>query len=177
MLLIAYDGSSDARAAIRSAGELMPGESATILTVWEPFINVINAIPHATPSAYYAWPDDAQNSQLDALAEKGARARAEEGVKLARAVGLNSQPRTKARATTINEAILAEADAVRAHAIVLGTRGLTGLKSLMLGSVSHAVTAHSHLPVMIVPSSRTAAHDKHGANGDASAVAAGTEAR
>ena len=47
---------------------------------------------------------------------------------------------------------LSEADDAKANAIVLGTRGLTGLKSLMLGSVSHAVVQHADRPVIIVPS-------------------------
>ena len=41
MILIAYDGSSDARSAIDRAGELLSGEPATVLTVWEPFIDVM----------------------------------------------------------------------------------------------------------------------------------------
>lgn len=33
--------------------------------------------------------------------------------------------------------------------IVLGTRGLTGFKKLMTGSVSGGVAAHSHCPVLV----------------------------
>lgn len=35
---------------------------------------------------------------------------------------------------------------------MLGSRGLTGVKSLLLGSVSHAVLQHADRPVMVVPS-------------------------
>ena len=34
--------------------------------------------------------------------------------------------------------------------IVVGSRGLTGFKRLMLGSISNAVAAKSHCPVMII---------------------------
>lgn len=36
--------------------------------------------------------------------------------------------------------------------IVIGTRGLTGVKSLLLGSVSHAVVQHADRAVLVVPS-------------------------
>jgi nucleotide-binding universal stress UspA family protein len=48
--------------------------------------------------------------------------------------------------------ILAVAGDVDADVIVLGTRGLGSVKSLMLGSVSHAVLHHAGRPVLILPS-------------------------
>jgi nucleotide-binding universal stress UspA family protein len=49
-------------------------------------------------------------------------------------------------ADTIREAATSRA----CDAIVLGSRGLTGFKRLMLGSISNAVTAKTLLPVLIV---------------------------
>jgi nucleotide-binding universal stress UspA family protein len=49
-------------------------------------------------------------------------------------------------ADTIREAATSWA----CDAIVLGSRGLTGFKRLMLGSISNAVTAKTLLPVLIV---------------------------
>jgi len=40
---------------------------------------------------------------------------------------------------------------------VIGSRGLTGLKSVLLGSVSHAVLQHADLPVIVAPSAEVAA--------------------
>jgi nucleotide-binding universal stress UspA family protein len=151
VILIGYDGSADARRAIHCAGQLMKAEPATVLTVWEP---VINAIPLGGPGTVYGWSDQVPTAQVNAVAQRSAEDQAEEGVELARQAGLNPQPRVHARVTTIADAILAVAEEVDARAIVLGTRGLTGLKSLMLGSVSHAVARHAKVPVMVVPSAR-----------------------
>jgi nucleotide-binding universal stress UspA family protein len=35
--------------------------------------------------------------------------------------------------------------------VVMGTRGLSGVRSLVAGSVSHGVSTHAHVPVLIVP--------------------------
>ena len=45
MLLIAYDGSQDAQAAIQHAGQLMPGTAVTVLTIWEPFTTMLARTP------------------------------------------------------------------------------------------------------------------------------------
>jgi hypothetical protein len=41
MILLCCDGSEDARAGIDHAGKLLTGQPATVLTVWEPFIDVL----------------------------------------------------------------------------------------------------------------------------------------
>ena len=50
----------------------------------------------------------------------------------------------------ITEAVLETASSRQCDAIVMGSRGMTGLKRLMIGGISNAVAAKSHLPVLIV---------------------------
>jgi nucleotide-binding universal stress UspA family protein len=154
MILIAYDGSPDARAAIASAGELYPGEPATVLVVWQPFLEVM---AHSGAGLGLV-PGMVDFEAIDQANEQAARDRAFDGVELAREAGLNSQPRTRCQRTTIADAILEEADAVGASAVVVGTRGLRGVKSMLLGSVSHAVLQHADRPVVVVPSPKLADH-------------------
>ena len=151
MILIAYDGSSDAQAAIHRAGEILKDETATILSVWERFIDVVTRAGAAPPLGQFDY------EALDRGYEDEARHRVEEGIRLAERAGLQAQPRLRVREDTVAGTVLAEADEVGATAIVLGTRGLTGLKSLLLGSVSHAVVQRAHVPVLVVPSPATAA--------------------
>jgi nucleotide-binding universal stress UspA family protein len=148
MLLIAYDGSPDARSAVEHAGELQPGEAATILVVWEPFVELMT---HTGAGFSYA-PDMVDAQAIDTASEEAARQRADEGVELAGAAGLDPVARVRAQERTSAHTIVAEAGAVDARAIVVGTRGLTGVKSLLLGSVSHGVLQHSDRPVIVVPS-------------------------
>ncbi len=53
---------------------------------------------------------------------------------------------------SIAETLLTEADRANASAIVTGSRGLGGLGSLLLGSVSHALLQHADRAVVVVPS-------------------------
>jgi nucleotide-binding universal stress UspA family protein len=152
VILICYDGSADAQAAIDHAGELLGAQPATVLAVWEPFVSVL-----ARSGAGIGGGAIADVDEIDRASEQTARDAAEQGAERARRAGLDAQPRTRARDTTIAEAILEEADAVGAGAVVLGTRGLSGLKSLLLGSVSHAVLQHADRTVVVAPSAELAA--------------------
>ncbi len=51
-------------------------------------------------------------------------------------------------------ALVAEAEAVDADLLVVGSRGLGGLRELLLGSVSHACCQHARCPVLVVPPRR-----------------------
>lgn len=151
MILIAYDGSADAQAAVERAGQLLKGNPATVLTVWERFVDVVTRSGGGLAAGAIDY------EALDRSAEEQAGRRAEEGAGLARRFGLEVQARVRVRQGSVAETVLAEADDVAPDAIVLGTRGLTGLKSLLLGSVSHAVLQHASVPVIVVPSPETAA--------------------
>lgn len=148
MILICYDGSADAQSAIDHAARLLPGAPATVLTVWETFVDLMSR--SAAGAAWMGAPGD--GAEFDRAAREAAEAGAREGAERAGAGGLNATPAIRARSTSIAEAVLAEADEVDADAILLGSRGITGVKSLFLGSVSHAVLQHAGRPVIVVPS-------------------------
>ena len=152
MILVGYDGSPNAQAAIETAGRLFPGQAAVVLTVWEEFADVMARTGGGLGLAA-GWTDP---GDIDAVSEKAARERAEEGAGLARRAGLSAEPRVRMRIGTIAETVLKEADESTADAVVLGSRGLTGIKSVLLGSVSHAVLVRAARPVMVVPSPEVA---------------------
>jgi nucleotide-binding universal stress UspA family protein len=150
MILVCYDGSADAQAAVDRAGSLMPGSDATVLVIWETILETMtrNGSLGMGFGMVGAYGDDDD----DAAIAKAAVATAADGAQRAAAVGLVAQPRTARRGDDITAVILAVAADVNADVIVLGTRGLGGVKSLMLGSVSHAVLHHADRAVLVVPS-------------------------
>jgi len=154
MLIICYDGSEDARAAITHAGALLGGQPATVLSVWEPFTEVVT---RSSLGIVPLIPSEIDMEKIDAASEQRARELAQEGAALANEAGFRAEPRTRRQDTTVAAAILAEAAAVDASAVVMGSRGLTGLKSALVGSVSHAVIQHADRTVIVVPSPPVAA--------------------
>ena len=153
MILICYDGSPDSRAAVEQAADLFADQPATVLTVWEPFVEM--AARSSLGLGLVPFTPDPE--EIDEASSKSAEQAAADGAALASKLGITVQHRTSVQTTTTARAILAEADAIGATAIVMGSRGLTGVKSLLLGSVSHEVVQHADCAVVIVPSPEVAA--------------------
>jgi nucleotide-binding universal stress UspA family protein len=141
-ILLCYDRSAGARRAIETAGALFPGRRAIVLHVWSPV--AIAAAAYGTLAPLTAYDD----SEL----ERAARELAEEGTGVARKAGLEATAEI-AEATYEGtwHTILDVARKRQAALIVLGARGLSTFQSLLLGSVSHGVAQHAHVPVLIVP--------------------------
>jgi len=148
-LLIAYDGSADAKTALEYAAKTFPGREAVVLTVWEPLMaqmGVAEAFVGVTVT------DDEES-----VVEKGAAQVAESGAQLAIQLGLKATARWESEgARSASETIDELADEIGAELIVTGSRGLTGLHSLLVGSVSAKVLRHARRPVLVVPSAHLA---------------------
>jgi nucleotide-binding universal stress UspA family protein len=88
--------------------------------------------------------------ELDrAAAEAGGRT-AEEGVRLALQAGLEAEPLAVEAAGPVPTTIVEIADRHNAEVVVMGSRGLTGVRSMLLGSVSNAVVHHADRPTLII---------------------------
>ena len=75
---------------------------------------------------------------------------AEAGAARARRAGLDAEARATI-APTAWQGIVDVGDELDATLIVIGSRGLSGLREIAGGSVSHDVATHARRPVLIVP--------------------------
>jgi nucleotide-binding universal stress UspA family protein len=151
-ILIAYDGSDAARAAVNEAAALFVGSRpAIVITVWEPGLADYMLMPNTMGTGTMMMPYDPSTVQaIDKAAEDHARDIAEDGAQLARTGGLAAEALPVRDAADIADAIIETASERGAAAIVIGSRGLKGLKSKMMGSSSSSVLSRSELPVVIV---------------------------
>src|SRR6185437_14787977 len=85
MILIAYDGSDDAKAAIEHVASLVSGQPATVVTVWEPYVQILTRYP--TAGAMMAGED---TTRMDDASSASADEKAEEGAALARSHGIEA---------------------------------------------------------------------------------------
>lgn len=145
LVLIAYDGSDFAKAAVTEAGaQLGPGRRVLVLTVFEP----LDKVPFLGVSGLPVEPQTI--SELFEHAEGGARRTAEEGGGLARQAGFGEVEAIASGGTPAWARIVEVADERDAGLIVIGSRGLSGVKHALLGSVASAVSQHSRRSVLIV---------------------------
>jgi nucleotide-binding universal stress UspA family protein len=140
MVLCCFDGSEGARRALEQASKLFPGHRALVVCVWQSIWSTAMAPPLA------GLPSDTVE-QIDRAAATRAGEVCAEGARLV--------PGAESRAVredgTVWRTILEVADSVDASMIVVGSRGLGGLKSTILGSVSQGLVNHSGRPVLVVP--------------------------
>jgi nucleotide-binding universal stress UspA family protein len=140
-VLICYEDSPQSRRAIDVAIGVLGLRRAVVLDVG----------PYVTGAESLALTSSVvPGSAFEQVNEADAVIRARAGAEHARAVGFDAVASAELGAPTW-EAIVDYADEVNAAVIVIGSRGLSGAKELVEGSVSHQVAEHSGRPVLIVP--------------------------
>jgi nucleotide-binding universal stress UspA family protein len=143
-LLICYDGSADAKLAIKRAGDLLAAKPALVVTVWQPTAALDS----------FAWSGATASMvnfvELDRAGAEDGRRVAHEGVRIAHEAGLEAEPVAIKATGPVWQTIIETAAHHNAAAIVMGSRGLTGVRSMLLGSVSSAVVQHADRATLVI---------------------------
>ena len=141
-IVVAYDGSKDSNKAVQVACAIATryGSKVTLLHVYHS--------PTAVFAAGPGMPIPDLGDLEDAAKESG-RAALSLGVDAASKLGVKARGELMESASAV-EAIVTFASEEKSDLIVVGTRGKTGFKKLLLGSVSSGVVSHAHCPVLVV---------------------------
>ena len=143
-VLFCYDGSDGSKTALAAAVEWIKPADAVVLTVWTPA-----AIQLARAGSFIvAIPNEGEVDEQEAAS---ARQIAEEGAAGARKRGYNAIARVAQAGESVAKTIDEVAEDLDAGLIVCGQRGRGAIGSALLGSVSHALAAHTKRPVLIAP--------------------------
>jgi nucleotide-binding universal stress UspA family protein len=149
-ILIGYDGSAVSRAAVRHAGELFAGRPAVLATVWEP---ALAAVPVALPGSISVTTlpaDPATVEAVDRRQRERASTVAADGADLARSVGLVAEAQSVSDDVNVADTLLDMARERGAAVVVVGSHGISGLRTRLLGSVSRKVIEHCDRPVLVI---------------------------
>jgi nucleotide-binding universal stress UspA family protein len=150
-LLVCYDGSDGAKAALAAAAAAFAGSEALVACYWQPF--AASSKRFGLDLRELVQDADDINRREEALAA----ALAEDGTALARAAGLDAHAQPVEIDCPIEEAILAHADELDAAVIVLGSRSRSTIRSLLLGSTANEIVQRAPRPVYLAPSPALAA--------------------
>lgn len=148
-IVIAFDGSAAARHAIATAATLLQPRKTLVVTVWEPALAyAAAAAPPDVTMAPIVEPSVAleADSELRHHAERVST----EGAELARSLGLEAEPIASADVRSAAHTIVELAERHEAAAIVVGSRGLSGVRARLEGSTSKGVVKHASCPVIVV---------------------------
>ena len=140
-ILVATDGSEEAKLAIQAATELSRDTGSEL--------HVLYVLP--TPAqliGHHLYPKETREAVV-AEAEGRAREFLDEQARLIGFEG-GKVSETHFRSGEPDKEILRAAEEIDAGTIVVGNRGLGAISRTLLGSVSDSVVRHAHCPVFVV---------------------------
>jgi nucleotide-binding universal stress UspA family protein len=149
-VVVAFDGSDEAREAVRAAATLLGARLLLVVSVWEPGLAMAMAGLRDPTGVGYMAPTFDEMAAVDRVQRDRATDAAEAGARLARELGAAAEPLPVSDEADIAETIAGIAEREDACAIVVGSRGLGGVKSRLVGSTSRKLLHRSDVPVLVV---------------------------
>jgi nucleotide-binding universal stress UspA family protein len=135
-ILLATDGSRDAKLALRTAVDLANSTKSEL--------HVVTVAP-GHPSYDIRRPE-----VVDDLRERAENILEDQTKKIEQAGGEVAQKHLRVSERHRADQIVRVAQDIGAGLIVMGSRGLGGIRRALMGSVSDSVVRHAHCPVLVV---------------------------
>lgn len=141
-IMVAFDGSDDSVKAVGTACTIAAkfGSSVTVVHVFAPPMLVYGSVA-GIPMPNY--------SELDDAAREAAQKTLSRGVQIAKDNGAKATGELLEAQSTVQALVEFSANE-KINLVVMGTRGMSGFKKLVLGSVSSGLVTHAGCPVLVV---------------------------
>jgi nucleotide-binding universal stress UspA family protein len=144
-ILLATDGSREAQLAARTAVDLASSTNSEL--------HVVTVVPGNPDPAYHVHEAslsyETYEQALEAVKGEAQKVLNEQVQKIEEAEGTVKEAHLRIGERR-DQAIVHLAEELGAGLIVLGSRGLGGVRRALMGSVSDSVVRHAHCPVMVV---------------------------
>ena len=143
-IVVAYDGSPAADAAIDVAGRLLPGRAALVVHVYESQYRdsrAVRALAHGEVGEIV--------QALDQALTDEATETTQQGVARAQAAGLDATGETIQASKGVWRTITALVHERGASLVLTGSRGIGGARSVLIGSVSSGLVNNADTPVLV----------------------------
>jgi len=137
----AYDGSDNSARAVGVAAGIAAKLGSELLVVHVYSSPVIPYSVAGAPVPNYA--------ELERVAEDSAKTTLAKGVRLAKESGVATRGELLEASSTV-QALTEFTASEKVDLLVVGTRGMTGFKKLILGSVSSGLVGHASCSVLVV---------------------------
>jgi nucleotide-binding universal stress UspA family protein len=149
-ILVAFDGSDAAQAAVAAAARLFSQHRLVVTSVWEPGLAVAMATTTDTTGIGYVLPTADEMATMDRAQRDHATDAAERGARIARELGADAEAYPIPDEAKVAETLADLADQLDAEAIVVGSRGLGAFKAGLFGSTSRHLLGETRRPVLVV---------------------------
>jgi nucleotide-binding universal stress UspA family protein len=146
-VLIGYDGSECARAAVAAVARLLPARPAVVVSAWS------SPLRYGAGAALGRGPLDEFRqvaADLDAMWQGESEEVASAGAGQARDGGLDARPLAVEADGAAWRALIAAAESEGAALIAVGSRGRGSVAATLLGSVSAGLAHNADVPVLVV---------------------------
>ncbi len=151
-VLVAFDGSPHAEVALQHAVDLAQSEGArlTLLTACPSYLDVASgtAIGGFASGAALGGGTSINLDEIQRQLREEAKATLD---RASAQVPAGVESKTVLATGPAAQMVLDQVRDGQHDLVVMGSRGRTGIGAMLLGSVSHNVLHHSHVPVLIVP--------------------------
>jgi nucleotide-binding universal stress UspA family protein len=140
-ILVAVDGSNPSFNASNYAIDLAKRYDAELIV-----LNIVSPVPYSQ----FEYANIGRMKEIETIEKEKAQQKLDKVKQKATEKKVSVKTDVLIKYTSVVKEIVEYAEKMKIDMIVIGSRGVTGFKKLLLGSVASGVVTYSHCPVLVV---------------------------